>query len=120
MFRENIKLRAEKRKLSKATDICRFYSRLQSAYADMLQNDDNITEIRCNYLLDGFDLGRYTTDFVCKTTSGEYLVRECIDRRLLTKPMTIKLLDASREYWYKKGIHNWGIVTNKVGNDDCK
>lgn len=118
MLRENIKIRCERRKLSKATDVCRFYSRLQSTFANILQADNNIVEIRTNYMLDGFDLGRYTSDFVCKTTDGNYIVRECVDRRLLSKPMTIKLLDASREYWYKKGIRDWGIITNKDGDDE--
>jgi hypothetical protein len=34
--------------------------------------------------------------------------------------MTVKQLDASREYWLKHGISDWGIVTNKGGGtDEC-
>jgi hypothetical protein len=39
-------------------------------------------------------------------------VRECIYRRLLNKPMTLKLLDASREYWLRHGATDWGLVTD--------
>jgi hypothetical protein len=27
--------------------------------------------------------------------------------------MTIKLLDASREYWIRRGVKDWGIVTDE-------
>lgn len=61
----------------------------------MLQADNDIVEIRCNVLLEGTE---YTTDFVCTKTNQELRVRECVYRTHLTKPMTIKLLDISREY----------------------
>ena len=38
------------------------------------------------------------------------MVRECVFRRFLTKPLTLKLLDMSREYWTKLGVKDWGIV----------
>ena len=50
-------------------------------------------------LLDGLDIGAYTRDFVCTKADGDLMVRECIYRKFLTKPLTIKLLDASRSYW---------------------
>ena len=31
----------------------------------------------------------------------------------VAKPMTAKRLDASREYWFRHGITDWGIVTNE-------
>ena len=40
------------------------------------------------------------------------MVRECIQRDKISKPMNIKLLDASRAYWLNHGISDWGIVTN--------
>jgi hypothetical protein len=55
----------------------------------------------------------YTTDFVCVKTDQELMVRECISRRLLTKPMTVKLLDQSREYWLRRGVSDWGIVIDE-------
>lgn len=76
----------------------------------MLQADNDIVEIRCNVLLEGTE---YTTDFVCTKTNQELRVRECVYRTHLTKPMTIKLLDISREYWLKRGVVDWGLVINE-------
>lgn len=59
MRKKNYKGRCEKRTLSKCQDICRTYDLIQSAYADELQTDSNIAEIRCNVLLDGLDIGEY-------------------------------------------------------------
>lgn len=112
MLRQNPKTRCEKRTFSKAVGICRLYSSIQSRYADLLQANADIKEIRCNYALDGLELGQYTSDFVCLRQDGTYMVRECIDRRHLDKPMTIRLLEASRLYWLHKGISDWGIVIN--------
>ena len=76
----------------------------------MLQDNDEITEIRCNVLLEGLTEGEYTSDFVCTKTNGDLMVRECVYRSKIEKPMTIKLLDMSREYWLKRGVTEWGIV----------
>ena len=43
--------------------------------------------------------GNYTSDFVCVTTGNDLMVRECVEKKLLIKPMTLKQLDSSREYW---------------------
>jgi len=37
--------------------VCRSYDAIQSVYADILQQDENIQEIRCNVLLDGLSEG---------------------------------------------------------------
>jgi hypothetical protein len=63
--------------------------------------------------MDGLDIGEYTSDFVCKKTDQSYMVRECVQRRLLAKPLTVKRLDASRNYWISKGVSDWGIVVEK-------
>ena len=63
-------------------------------------------------LLDGLELGEYTSDFVCIKTGRNMMVRECIETRYLTKPMSAKLLDASREYWMKLGVTDWGMVVD--------
>jgi hypothetical protein len=78
----------------------------------MLEADDNITEFRCNVPVVDFVLtdGAYTTDFVCTLTSGDVMVRECVERNLLTRPSKIKMLDASREYWADRGVTDWGLV----------
>ena len=112
MLKQNPKTRCEKRSIAKAVGPCRLYSTLQSRYADILQANADIKEIRCNYTLESFELGAYTSDFVCTKQDGSYMVRECVDRRHLAKPMTIRMLEASRRYWLSKGITDWGIIIN--------
>lgn len=41
------------------------------------------------------------------------MVRECVRRNLISKPMTVRLLDISRSYWLRRGVTDWGIVTNE-------
>ena len=110
MRKRDFKGRCEKKKLSKCKVVCKTYDPIQSAYADMLQADNSIKEIKCNVLLVDTD---YTTDFVCVKKDNEIMVRECVSRTHLTKPMTIKLLDISREYWLKRGVVDWGLVINE-------
>lgn len=110
MRKKNYKGRCEKRTLSKCKEICRTYDGIQSAYADLLRQNDNITEIRCNVLLDDLE---YTTDFVCVKSDNDLMIRECVSRKYLTKPLTVKLLDMSRCYWLRRGVVDWGIVTNE-------
>ena len=112
MRKKGYKGRCEKRMLGKCKDVCRTYDAIQSACADMLQADDSIREIQCNILLEGLSEGECTSDFVCIRTDGEMMVRECVQRKHLMKPMTVKLLDASREYWLKRGV-SWGIITDE-------
>ena len=107
MRKKSYKGRCEKRKLDKCIEVCRTYDSLQYAYADLLATDDSILEIKCNVPLDDLE---YTTDFVCVKTDGDWMVRECIYRKHLTKPMTIKLLDSSKDYWLRHGVTDWGLV----------
>ena len=107
MRKKNFKGRCEKRVLSKCKDVCRTYDAIQFTYADILETDELIQEIRCNVLLDELE---YTTDFLCVKTDGDLMVRECVYRKHLTKPLTIKLLDISREYWLRRGVTDWGLV----------
>ena len=86
MRKKNYKGRCEKRKLSKCEGVCKTYDVLQYTFADILEADSDIMEIRCNVQLEGMD---YTSDFLCVKANGEYMVRECVYRKMLTKPMTI-------------------------------
>lgn len=113
MRKKNFKGRCEKRTISKCAEVCRTFDPIQYAYADVLQEREDIKEISCNVPLDGLSDGEYTSDFVCTKTNGDLLVRECVDRRFLTKPMTVKLLDASRLYWLRRGVTDWGLVVNE-------
>lgn len=110
MRRKGYKGRCDKRILSKSKDVCRLFDAIQSNYADMLQDNPEIREIRCNVLLDGLKEGEYTSDFVCVKSDSDLMVRECVYRKYLTKPLTVRLLDASREYWLNHGVSDWGIV----------
>ena len=110
MRKKNYKGRCEKRTISKCEDVCRTVDPIQFAYADVLQASEEIKEIRCNVPLDGEE---YTSDFVCVKSNGDLLVRECVDRRFLTKPLTVKLLDASRLYWLHRGVTDWGLVVDE-------
>jgi hypothetical protein len=117
MLKKNPKTRCVKRCLSKSTDICRCYNAIQVAYADILQARDDVESFTSNMPLQGFECGDYTSDFYVKMTGGTFMVRECVCRKHLTKPLTVRLLDASRDYWLQHGVTNWGIVTDKEAGD---
>ena len=113
MRKKNFKGRCEKRVIPKCSEVCRTYDAIQYAYADLLQADSNIKEIRCNVLSDGLEEGDYTSDFVCVKVNGDLMVRECVFRKYLMKPLTVKLLDASRDYWLRHGVTDWGLVIDE-------
>lgn len=113
MRKKNYKGRCEKLSVSKSKEVCRMYSEIQKKYLAMLQDNAEIQEIRCNVLVDGLEIGEYTSDFVCVKTSGDFMVRECAERRYLMKPLTVKLLDASRDYWLRLGVEDWGIAIDE-------
>ena len=52
------------------------------------------------------------TDFVCKKTDGDLMVRECISRKLLSRPQMAAMMDMSRNYWLRHGVTDWGIVVD--------
>lgn len=113
MRKKNFKGRCEKRTISKCAEVCRTFDPIQYAYADVLQASEDIKEIRCNVPLEGLPDGEYTSDFVCVKVNGDLLVRECVECRFLTKPLTVKLLDVSRLYWLRRGVTDWGLVVNE-------
>lgn len=113
MIKAKFKGRCEKRKMQKCRDVVRTYSAIQLAYAEKLEKEDSIIEFQCNVMLSGLEVGEYSSDFVCEKQDGELRVRECVERKFLMKPMTVKLLDASREYWTRRGVTDWGIVINE-------
>ena len=113
MKNQNSKSKVTKRKLSKCKDVCRTYNDIQYAYCDYLQADNSIIEFQCNVILSDFSVeGTYSTDFVCIKANGDVMVRECVPRDKLSKPLNIKLLDASRAYWLRRGVTDWGLVVN--------
>ena len=117
MLKKNPKTRCVKRSLTKSTDICRCYTSIQIAYADVLQTRDDVESFTSNMPLRDFEFGDYTSDFYVKMANGSFMVRECVCRKHLSKPLTVRLLDASRDYWLQHGVTNWGIVVDKEA--DC-
>jgi len=111
--KKNFKGRCQKRVIAKCSEVCRTYDAIQYAYADVLQISDEVKEIKCNVPLDGRDISEYTSDFVCVKSDNDLMVRECVFRKFLMKPLTIKLLDASREYWLRHGVTDWGLVIDE-------
>ena len=106
--------RCEKRTMSKCADsVARTYNAIESKYAEMLQENPDVKEFRRQVLLEGLAIGEYCSDFVATKVDGELRVRECVYRKHLRKPMTAKLLDASRDYWRRRGVEDWGIVVEK-------
>lgn len=100
-----------KGKLNKKEGVFIAYNRLQFRYGQKLDVDDEIVEIFANQILDGFALGNnYTSDFVCKKSNDELMVRECVYKKNIMRPSVIKLLDEARNYWLSRGIDDWGIV----------
>ena len=110
MRKKNYKGRCEKKSVPKCNEIFKAYDAIQNAYVDVLSSRNDIVEIRCNVPLEDMD---YTSDFLCIKTSGEMLVRECLYRKLITKPMTIRLLEESRQYWLRRGVTDWGLIINE-------
>lgn len=111
------KVRCEKRKLPKCADLLRLYSPMQSRFADLLQADDSVKSFCCNVPLDSCDAGEgFTTDFVITRADDTVMVRECVYRKHLSKPMTIKLLTASFRYWAERGVTDWGLVVDRDGS----
>ena len=99
--------------LSKCSSICRTYDSIQTSYAEILENDPDIVEIQCNVILEDLEDRVYMSDFLCTKTNNEKMVRECVQRKHLMKPLTVKLLDISRDYWLEHGIEDWGLVINE-------
>lgn len=113
--------RCEKRTMSKcANGVARTYNVLEARYADKLQENPNVKEFRCQVLLEGLEIGEYCSDFVATKVDGDLMVRECVFRKDLLKPSVAKLLDASRNYWIRRGVTDWGIVVEKKDADEEK
>ena len=113
MRKKNYKGRVIKRYLPKCNEVCRTYDPLMSAYAEKLSKQEDIEEFRCNVFLEGLSEGDYTTDFLIKKTDGTLMVRECVYRSRIIKPLHYKMLELSRKYWLHRGIVDWGCVINE-------
>ena len=113
MVKKNYKGRCQKRKMEKCKEVVRTYSTIQAAYAEVLEKDEKIKGFQCNVMLEDLEIGAYSSDFVCEKEDGDLMVRECVERKHVMKPLTVKLLDASREYWRRNGVTDWGMVIDE-------
>ena len=110
----NTRTRTIKKRIDRSKNILFAYSELQLRYAERLELNNEIVDIKANVRLIDFELGdNYTSDFYYVKSNGEVVVRECVYKDKLLKPRTIRLLDASRSYWLNRGVSNWGIVLNE-------
>ena len=103
MRKKNYKGRCEKRAVKKCGTICKTFDPIQSAFVTILDNRNDIVEIKCNVELEG-DASDFTTDIVAVMTNGELMVRECVSRKILSRPLTLKWLEISQTYWYRRGV----------------
>ena len=118
MKKINYKGRCEKRKVSKCKEVCRAYSKIQTAFIDILENDPEIVAFECNYRLRGVADDMYSSDIVATKSDGTTMVRECVWRFNLNKPSYTKILDISRNNWLSHGVEDWGIVVEKEKRDE--
>ena len=104
-------------KFSKAVNgVCKLYSSLQRKLAERFEDDDNVETFETNVKVDELPIdGTFTSDFLVKFKDGSFKVYECVLRRHITKPMTMKLLSLSRGYWMKKGV-GFAIATETEEN----
>lgn len=106
--------RCEKKKIHKCQEVCKTYDKVQGACLDYLSGREDITEIQCNVLLDSLEEDvEYTTDFVCKKTNGDLLVRECVYRKNLSRPSVALLLEKSQQFWFNRGVLDWQVVVER-------
>lgn len=113
MRKKSYKGRCKKRTLPKCVGVCKSYNDIQYAYADILESDSSVKEFRCNVVLEGEEENEYMSDFVCTKIDNDMFVRECVQRKHLMKPLTVKLLDMSKGYWERNGVTDWGIVIDE-------
>jgi len=118
MRNKNNNGRCEKVMLSKCSGVCKTYSSIQAAYAQILNERADICCFECNVELSELEGNiKYTTDFLCTKTDGTMMVRECISLAMLSRPSYAKMLDISRNYWLSRSIDDWGIVVDDDGKD---
>lgn len=109
MRKEKYKGRAEKRMVEKCVGLCVTYDGLHKKLTDMLSENEDIKEFRCNVLMEGVG---YTSDVVATAEDGHLIVYECAYRKTLIRPSVGELLDKSRAYWLKHGVlkEDWRLV----------
>ena len=86
-----------KKKLNKCGGVFKAYSELQLRYGEKLDEDETILEIKANVVLEDSEVGNdFTSDFLCIKNDGTSMIRECVYKKNLLKPSTIRLLKKLR------------------------
>lgn len=93
-------------------EVVKTYDDLQLAAAKSLSANSNFVSIQSNVDCIEIDGIKYTSDFLCRDKDGSYTVYECVYRKYLDKPKTVKLLDASQKFWQGRGC-TWGLIIEK-------
>ena len=87
------------------------YNPVQYKYAERLEADNDVVEIKPNFKLKDFELGdNWTSDFVVVKSNNEYAVIETIVKKHILFPSTIKKLDLVRKYWAQRGVTDFRLV----------
>ena len=107
MRKKNYKGRCEKRVLSKCIGICRTYDALQYAYADVLEENDEVKEFQCNVPLASDEGEDYTTDFYCEMENGDVLVLK--NRPLLPAQAVRYKTDGTEEIVFREPLFQYGL-----------
>ena len=113
MRNKTIKKRCTKQSLPKFEGICKTFDELQAAAAVYLSELEDIETIRSNVDSTLVDGTQYTTDFVCEKQNGYIVAWEFVYRKHLMKPLTVKLLDASRSFWMGRGA-DWRLIVDEA------
>lgn len=89
--------------------VVKTYDDLQNAAAKLLSGSSEFISIQANVDCIEMDGIKYTSDFLCKDKDGGYTVYECVYRKYIDKPKTVKLLDSSQRFWQGRGCI-WGWI----------
>ena len=109
MRNKGLKTRCTKQSLPKFEGVCKTFDKVQTAAAIFLSKMEDVKTIRSyvdSAIVDGT---QYTSDFVCEKRNGDLAIWECVYGKHLMKPLTVKLLDASRSFWLSRGAE-WGVI----------
>ena len=100
-------------KSSKSKETCKLFDEISIQYLKVLEQNEDIIEIQSNVRLIAVEGDEFCSDFVCLKSNNELMVRECVYRKHLSKPLTITRLDISMNYWNSRGVIDFGIVIEK-------
>ena len=112
MRNKGLKTRCTKQSLPKFEGVCKTFDKVQTAAAIVLSKMEDVKTIRSNVDSAIVDGTQYTSDFVCEKRNGDLAIWECVYGKHLMKPLTVKLLDASRSFWLSRGAE-WGVIIDE-------